>query len=109
FAQVKRKGQGISAPISGEAQFIWAATGGEVKHPVTGEIMKPKHPDGETAQLREGIDPRAALVEWMTSKNNPFFARAIVNRIWGQFMGRGIVDPVDDFRASNPPTNEPLL
>ena len=45
----------------------------------------------------------------MTNADNPFFARAIVNRVWAQFFGRGIVDPVDDFRASNPPTNEPLL
>jgi hypothetical protein len=106
---VKRKGQGISAPISGEAEFIWSQPGGEVKHPVTGEVMKPKPPDAPAAHITEGSDPRAVLVEWMTSTNNPFFARAIVNRIWAQFMGRGIVDPVDDFRASNPPTNEPLL
>ncbi len=109
FGQVKRKGQGISAPISGEAEFIWSGKGGEVKHPVTGEVMEPKPPDGAAGEIREGSDPRAALVDWMTSTNNPFFARALVNRIWGQFMGRGIVDPVDDFRASNPPTNEPLL
>lgn len=109
FGQVKRKGQGISAPISGEAEFIWHAPGGEVKHPVTGEVMKPKPPDGAPARIEAGGDPRAVLAEWMTSTNNPFFARAIVNRIWAQFMGRGIVDPVDDFRASNPPTNGPLL
>jgi hypothetical protein len=109
FGQVKRKGQGISAPISGEAEFIWHAPGGEVKHPVTGEVMKPKAPDGPVAEIAPGRDPRLTLAEWMTSTNNPFFARAIVNRIWAQFMGRGLVDPVDDFRASNPPTNEPLL
>jgi hypothetical protein len=45
----------------------------------------------------------------MCEPNNPFFARAGVNRVWGEFMGRGIVEPVDDFRSSNPPTNEPLL
>ncbi len=109
FAEVKHKGQGISAPISGEAEFIWHAPGGEVKHPVTGEVMKPKPPGGSPAQIEPGCDPRAVLVDWMTSTNNPFFARAIVNRVWAQFFGRGIVDPVDDFRASNPPTNEPLL
>jgi hypothetical protein len=48
-------------------------------------------------------------VEWLTSKDNPFFARAIANRIWSYFLGRGIIEPVDDIRASNPPTNEPLL
>ena len=109
FAELKHKGQGISEPISGEAEFVWHAPGGEVKHPVTGEVMKPKPPGGPAAQIEPGRDPRAALVDWMTSTNNPFFARAIANRIWGQFFGRGIVDPIDDFRASNPPTNEPLL
>jgi len=109
FAQVKRKGQGISAPISGEAEFIWHGPGGEVKHPVTGEVMKMKPPDGPVLQLEGFVDPRTALVQWMISPDNPFFARAIVNRIWAQFMGRGLVDPVDDFRASNPATNQPLL
>jgi hypothetical protein len=80
-----------------------------VKHPVTGEVMKPKPPGGPPAEIEAGRDPRAALVEWMTATNNPFFARAIANRVWGQFLGRGIVEPVDDFRASNPATNEPLL
>jgi len=109
FGQTKHKGQGISPPISGEPEFIWHAPGGEVKHPVTAEVMKPKPPDGPTADLAPEIDPRVALVDWMCSPENPFFARAVVNRIWAQFMGRGIVDPVDDFRASNPPSNEPLL
>jgi hypothetical protein len=98
FGPVKHKGQGISPPISGLAERIWFAPGGEVKHPVTGELMKPRPPDGEDTQIDPETDPRRA-----------FFARAIVNRIWANFMGRGIVEPVDDFRASNPPTNEPLL
>jgi hypothetical protein len=109
FSEVKRKGQGISAPISGEAEYIYHAPGGEVKHPVTGEVLKPKPPDGPEAEVKGQQDPRVALVDWMTLPGNPFFARAVANRIWSQFMGRGIVDPVDDFRASNPPTNEPLL
>jgi hypothetical protein len=109
FGQMKRKGQGISAPISGEAEYFWFAPGGEVKHPVTSEVMKPKAPDGPLIDLLPQSDPRVALVDWMCQPANPFFARAIVNRVWAQFMGRGIVDPVDDFRASNPPTNEPLL
>jgi hypothetical protein len=109
FGQTKHKGQGISPPISGEPEYIWYAPGGEVKHPVSGEIMKPKPPDGEPAELTPQTDPRTKLVEWMCRPDNPFFARAIVNRVWSQFMGRGIVDPVDDFRASNPPTNKELL
>ena len=109
FGNLKHKGQGISPPISGESEFIWNGPGGEVRHPVSKEVMKPKPPDGPAPEIPPGSDPRTALAAWMTSPSNPFFSRAIVNRIWAQFFGRGIVDPVDDFRASNPPTNEPLL
>src|SRR5205807_6818979 len=54
-------------------------------------------------------DPREALARWMTSPENPYFARVMVNRVWADLMGRGIVDPVDDLRATNPPSNGPLL
>ena len=54
-------------------------------------------------------DRRELLAAWVTAKENPWFARAIVNRMWRNFMGRGFVEPVDDFRMTNPPTNEPLL
>jgi len=109
FGSMKRKGQGISAPISGEPEYWWFQPGGTVKHPVTGEVMPPKPPDGPQLEIPEGSDPRMALVDWMTHPENPFFAKAIVNRIWGEIFGVGIVDPVDDFRASNPPSNGPLL
>jgi hypothetical protein len=112
FGPLKRKGQGISAPISGEAEFIGFAPGrsaGEVRHPVTGEVMKPKPPDGPRETLDPKRDPREGLAAWVTRPDNPFFARATVNRVWGELLGRGIVHPVDDFRASNPPTNPALL
>ena len=109
FGQLKRKGQGISAPISGEAEYVWFAGGGEVKHPVSGEVMKPKAPDAALEPLDPQRDPREALAAWMARSDNPFFAKAAVNRVWGELMGRGIVHPVDDFRASNPGTNEALL
>ncbi len=110
FGSMKRKGQGISAPISGEPEYWWFQSGGEVKHPVTDEVMKPKAPDGpEFAEIAETKDPREVLVDWIVSPENPFFAKAIVNRLWGELFGRGIVHPVDDFRESNPATNEPLL
>ena len=54
-------------------------------------------------------DRRVLLADWVTNPANPFFARALVNRMWGHLMGRGLVEPVDDFRTTNPPTNEPLL
>ena len=109
FGQLKRKGQGISAPISGEPEYVWFAVGGEVKHPVSGEVMKPKAPDGAVESIDPQQDPREALAAWMTRADNPFFAKAAVNRVWGELMGRGIVHPVDDFRTSNPATNEALL
>ncbi|HEX8911175.1 MAG TPA: DUF1553 domain-containing protein, partial [Humisphaera sp.] len=110
FGSVKRKGQGISAPISGEAEHIWFAPGGAgVKHPVTGDVLAPKPPDGPQLPISKDEDPRLALVGWMGRPDNPFFARAVVNRVWGEVMGRGIVHPVDDFRATNPPSNGPLL
>lgn len=109
FAPLKRKGQGISAPISGEPEYVWFSPGGAVNHPVSGEVMKPKAPDGPAEQIDPKRDPREALAAWMTSRDNPFFARAAVNRVWAALLGRGIVHPVDDFRTSNPPTNGPLL
>ena len=109
FSGTRRKGQGISAPISGEPEYIWATSTVAMKHPVTGEDLKPRAPDGPEVIIATGADPRAVLVDWMVAPENPLFARAAVNRVWNAFFGRGIVDPVDDFRASNPPTNEPLL
>ncbi|HYF36085.1 MAG TPA: DUF1553 domain-containing protein, partial [Prosthecobacter sp.] len=109
FGQMARKGQGISAPISGEAEHWWYGGKGQVEHPVTEAVMVPKPPDGPEMPYVEGQDPRVRLTDWMAASNNPFFAKAIVNRIWADFLGRGIVDPVDDFRVSNPPTNEALL
>jgi hypothetical protein len=110
FGQIKRKGQGISAPISGEAEYIWFGAGkGDVRHPLTGEVMSPKAPDAPVEVIAPERDPREALAAWVSRADNPFFARAVVNRVWGDLMGRGIVHPVDDFRASNPPSNEALL
>lgn len=110
FGSMKRKGQGISAPISGEPEYWWFEPGGTVEHPVTEAAMIPRPPDGpEFPDIDTTTDPRTVFAAWLTSPDNPFFARAMVNRIWAELFGKGIVDPVDDFRASNPPVNEPLL
>jgi hypothetical protein len=71
--------------------------------------MKPQPPDGPPPAATETNDPRRALAGWMTDPANPFFAKAIANRIWSHFFGRGIVDPVDDFRLSNPASHPALL
>ena len=110
FGSMKRKGQGISAPISGEPEFWWFEPGGTVKHPVSEEVMSLRAPDGtEFEEIDENRDPRSVLADWITAPENPFFARAMVNRIWAELFGKGLVHPVDDFRESNPPVNEPLL
>ncbi len=109
FAPLKQKGGGISAPISGGNETFFVLAGGALKHPVTGEVMKPQPPDGPPAVVPEKSDPRRALADWMLDPANPLFAKALVNRVWSQYFGKGIVDPVDDFRLSNPPSNPALL
>jgi len=82
----------------------------EMKHPKDGRVMKPQFLAGATAAaVPDGPQRRDALAEWLTSRDNPFFAKAIANRMWSYFTGKGIIDPVDDIRASNPPSNPALL
>ncbi|MEZ5305399.1 MAG: DUF1549 and DUF1553 domain-containing protein, partial [Verrucomicrobiales bacterium] len=111
FGNVKRKGTGISPPISGSAEFFYhVPESGAVKHPVTAEVMAPTPPGGAAAAAVEGgADPREALADWLTDPANPFFAKAAVNRVWSAMLGTGFVNPVDDFRVSNPPSNPALL
>ncbi|MEY4483581.1 MAG: hypothetical protein RL693_1033, partial [Verrucomicrobiota bacterium] len=109
FGPLKQKGDGISAPISAGNETFYFVPGKTVRHPVTNELMDPKPPDGSAVKTSDDIDPRGALADWMTDAKNPFFARAVANRIWAAFFGRGIVEPVDDFRISNPPSNPALL
>jgi hypothetical protein len=109
FARVGRKGQGISPPISGGEEMLFTAEAGEVRHPLTAEVVAPKPLYGSLAEGAPGEDPRQALARWITAPENRNFSRVIVNRVWADLMGRGLVEPVDDLRATNPPTNEPLL
>jgi len=79
-----------------------------VIQPRTGQFLKPQPLDRTTAGLKPGDDPRRALVDWMTSPTNEYFSGAMVNRLWAHFFSVGLVEPVDDLRASNPPTNPAL-
>lgn len=109
FDSIGRKGTGLSPPISGSEEFFFVGKRTPVKHPLTNENMEYSPLFGE-APVPEGMnDPREALASWMTSAENPFFRQVIANRIWRDMMGRGIVEPVDDLRASNPPSNPELL
>ena len=81
----------------------------EFRHPETKQVVRPRFLDGTVPLIRPLQDRREVLAAWITAEENPWFARATVNRFWNQFMGRPLVDPVDDFRASNPSTNAALL
>lgn len=109
FARIGRKGVGLSPPISGGEEVVMLAPKGEVKHPITNKVMTPRPLGGKPLTLGEDEDPREALADWVVSKENPTFAKVIVNRVWADLMGRGLVEPVDDLRATNPPSNGPLL
>jgi len=104
FARVERK----DMYKTGENATFLKETG-EVLHPKTKQPVQPKYLLGAVEQERPGEDVREKLAQWITSPKNPFFARAAVNRIWKFFMGRGLVEPVDDFRVTNPPANAALL
>jgi hypothetical protein len=113
FARVKHKKDRVEAGTGpqgvGGAELIYCARSGEVIQPRTGKVMAPKFLGGSVASIPPGKDRRAVLADWLTSAKNPFFARSVANRIWFHLLGRGIVDPVDDFRDSNPSANDELL
>src|SRR5262249_4434550 len=113
FARVKLKkdpaqpGDPNNRQSGGEV--VYEDRAGEVTQPRTGKTMAPRVMGLPTPALAPGKERRAVLAEMVTSPSNPFFARSIVNRIWFHLNGRGIVDPVDDFRDSNPSANDDLL
>ncbi len=112
FSKVGRKGPGLSPPISGGEEMIFSNKGGgrrQLRHGRTGELVEPKMLIGPTPEMGEDDDPREVLAHWMTAPDNPFFAKVMANRVWAEMMGIGLVDPVDDLRATNPASNEPLL
>ncbi len=89
--------------------FVYASTSGEVTQPRTGQTMKPWLPVEGEIEVSEATDRRDVFVDWLVKADNPYFSRIEANRIWSHCFSRGIVEPIDDFRASNPPSNEPLL
>jgi len=111
FARVRAKPDGMQpATTNGPgAELIYLDRAGEVQQLRTKKEMPPKFLGGAVAVVPPGGDRRQALADWVTAPDNPFFARATVNRIWYHLNGKGIVDPVDDFRDSNPSANDDLL
>jgi len=89
--------------------IIYNSKGGDATHPVTGARVAPKFLGGIAPDLKPGEDRRVAMAKWIASPENTYFARNIANIIWQHFTGVGVVDPVDDVRISNPPSNPELL
>jgi hypothetical protein len=103
FSQVGRK-----KAEDPREQIIYNRGGGDVKHPVGNRVMTPKFLGGAVPNVA-GKDRRQILANWLASKENPYFARNLANIVWGHFYGQGIIEPVDDVRVSNPPSNPELL
>lgn len=104
FTRLGRKNFGQPPPYYASA----TPTTGE-RDPLTGKTPEPKYLDGPAPKFTPEDDPRHALVDWMAKPDNPFFAKAMANRLWGHFLGRGLYHEVDDLRDTNPPSNPELL
>jgi hypothetical protein len=104
FARVRTK----SGPGDGE-RIVFAAASGDLVQPLRGKPQAPAPLDGETIPLDHPADRREHLARWLVSPENPYFTRAIVNRIWANYFGVGLVESVDDLRVTNPSSNEELL
>ena len=104
FSQVGRK-RGADP----RENIIYNRNSGEINHPVHKKPMTPKFLGDDTPEIPKGSDRREVLAEWLASPKNPFFARNLANLVWAHFFGQGIIEPVDDVRVSNPPSNPELL
>lgn len=104
FMRMGRKSFGEPPPYYSAGRV----TMGE-QNPLTGKAPEPKYLDGLPAKFTPEQDPRHGLVDWMARPENPFFSKVLVNRLWGHFLGRGLVDQLDDMRETNPPSNPELL
>ena len=111
FGRIGRKSATPGQRNNGQdrEEVIYAAKTGSVTNPKTGKTMTPKGLGTEVINVPAGLDPRQKLVDWMADTKNPYFAKAVVNRYWAHFFGRGVVEPMDDLRETNPPSNPELL
>jgi hypothetical protein len=109
FARVRAKGWGGDVRSGDGNRTLYTVAAGELLQPRSGRHQPAAPLDAPPIVDSEGTDRREALASWLTSPENPYFTRAIVNRVWAALFGIGIVNAVDDLRASNPATNEPLM
>ncbi len=106
FARLRQKPLGDGNEV---AYFPDRVNATDEMNPRIGQPLVPKLLDGPVLNVPPEGDPRQNLVDWMVRPDNPFFAKALCNRMWSYLMGRGLVDPVDDMRETNPPSNPELL
>ena len=104
FSRVRLK----DGPTAGDVVVI-AAAEGDVRHPRTGAILPPQPLDAAPVTGDAVLDRREAFADWLAQPENPYFTRAVVNRVWRNFFGRGLIEAEDDLRATNPPSDEALL
>ncbi|GIW78727.1 MAG: S-layer protein [Gemmatales bacterium] len=104
FSRVGLKSNGPPGDITVQSKRT-----GDIFHPRRGRPMPPTPLDGRALPLESDVDRRQYFADWLTSPDNPFFAKALVNRVWRNFMGRGLVEAEDDLRETNPPTNAELF
>jgi len=108
FAQVGRKGGFADAEVPTN-ETIYLLDEGRVVQPRTKQVMTPRPLGGPDFAVSRYDDPRRSLTRWLAAPDNPYFARTMANRLWGHFLGRGLIHPIDDARATNPPSNPELL
>ncbi|MCE9603271.1 MAG: DUF1549 domain-containing protein [Planctomycetia bacterium] len=95
--------------LAGGGEAVVPGLAKEVKHPRTNAVIAPRTLGGEPVEFAPYEDRRAHLLRWMVADSNPYFSTMIANRLWSHYFGRGLVEQIDDLRATNPATNEPLL
>lgn len=109
FARVRSKGWGGDFRNGDGLRVVFVEPRGELLQPGKSQPQPPRPLDGNPVALDNPVDRRHVLADWLTSADNPYFARSISNRVWANFFGVGLVEKVDDMRITNPPSNEPLL
>lgn len=109
FARVRGKGWGGDFRNGDGNRTIFIDDQGEVLQPRTGRPRQPRPLDGAPVSFEDPTDRREHLARWLTAPENPYFAKSIVNRVWANYLGRGLVESVDDIRQTNPASNEKLF
>jgi hypothetical protein len=109
FSRVRAKGWGGDSRSGDGRRTLFVEPRGDLLQPRTGRPQPPAPLDGAALPAADPGDRREPLARWLTAPENPYFTRSIVNRVWANFFGIGLVESVDDLRATNPASNENLL